>query len=327
MRDRILATLAYYDGFDYPLKAAEVLDHMVSFRHLGENENKKADIRTVIGELNSLVQSETAGHRGEYYFLFEREYLVPLRERREIITKKKINKTLDIMRWVRHIPFVQLVFASGSLSMRNTSELSDLDIFVVTKNGRIWLTTALMLLTFEILGSRRLPRHKLRRQMCANHFITDKSLQMKNKSIFTAQLFSQLLPIYVADKSLLNRFENENKWVKKYVNIFDLRNKKLEKNIKKSLISKSAEFVLSGIIGRVLNDLAKRYQVWSIKRNARKAQKDYRRRGRVIYNDYQLEFHPSSVEPSLIRKYNEKLTALGLGRYAKEKDSGLTKGV
>src|SRR3989344_6398789 len=81
---------------------------------------------------------------GSYEYLFDREYLVPLRKERERIAKRKWRIARRVAWWMRFLPFVRVVFASGSLSMNNTDELSDLDVVIVAKHGYIWTTRFLV---------------------------------------------------------------------------------------------------------------------------------------------------------------------------------------
>src|SRR3989344_3601625 len=105
-----LEKLAYYDALDMPLTQ----------RELGDVPGHPA-----------------VGEREGYFYLFDREYLVPLRKRREEYARRKWRIASHVMLFLRLVPFVRMVFASGSLSMNNTDELSDLDVILVAKHGRI----------------------------------------------------------------------------------------------------------------------------------------------------------------------------------------------
>src|SRR3989344_1833860 len=82
---------------------------------------------------------------GSFEYLFDREYLIPLYKERQRIAKRKWRVARRVAWWMRFIPFVRVVFASGSLSMNNTDELSDLDVVIVAKYGHIWTVRLLVM--------------------------------------------------------------------------------------------------------------------------------------------------------------------------------------
>ena len=147
-----LEMLAYYDTLDRPLTREE----------LGEAPRHPA-----------------VRERDGYFYLFGREYLVPLRKRREEYARRKWRIASHVMLFLRMVPFLRMVFASGSLSMNNTDETSDLDVIIVAYQGRIWITR--FLVTFVLWLLRALRRHGQSiapYKICPNHFITDQSLKI-----------------------------------------------------------------------------------------------------------------------------------------------------
>lgn len=327
LKGNILATLAYYDVFDFPLKAEEVFNYLINFKHLYQNdETAKLDtlsylrIEMVKKELDQLILNKTINYREGYFFLNDREYLVPLRQKREKIAKHKWQITRRTVRWLGLLPYVRAIFASGSLAMSNTDELSDLDVLIVVKRDRIWLARFLILGLLAMLGVRRKGSDQIApSKICSNHFITDKSLHIPLKSIYNAQTYSNLVPIYLTDRKLIDEFKKENSWVLDYV--FNWSKINLEPIIKLGvarMVTGVFEKVLDFIVGNFLEKIVGNYQRQRIADNPITRQPN----GRVVFSDEQLEFHPHSIEKKIITKYSQGLVSLGLSDVAVEKDSG-----
>lgn len=324
LKENILATLAYYDIFDFPLKVSEVLGFLINFKHLGNLQFTVCSFQTSITltdiqkELNQLILDKTVGLRDGHYFLFDREYIVPLRLKREKIVKHKWQITRRAVWWLRFVPYLRAVFASGSLAMRNTDELSDLDVLVVIKHGRIWLARLLTTGLLSVLRIRRRGRDRVAPdKICLNHYITGRSLYISHKSIYNAQTYANLVPVYVADKNLIDIFKQANGWVLDYVCQW---NDSIASHYRgQAYIVKVGEIFLRGWLGDWLEKLTRDYQSRRIALDPVTHQAG----GRVIFTDEQLEFHPHSIETQIIKGYNERLSEINLPQLAVEKDSGL----
>ncbi len=324
LEENILATLAYYDVIDFPLKEEEIFKFLINFKHLSENNDsfQKPSFEMVKNYLDRLKKERKVDSSKGFYFLSGREYLAPLRIKKEKIAKEKWKKALKAAKWIRLVPNIQAVFASGSLAISNTDELSDLDVLVVAKHGRIWLARIFIMGLLSLLRVRRSGSERIAPdKVCLNHYITDKFPEIPYGSMYNAQTYINLVPIFVRDEKVLENFRKENSWVLTY--IFDWPEVNQEKRINNGVanqIGKIKEWFLNNRLGGALENAARSYQAGRIKRNPLTKKPG----GRVIFNDRQLEFHPESVENKIIGGYNRRLRGLGLGQFAKEKNSGLT---
>lgn len=339
-KNNILATLAYYDVFDFPLKKEEVFRFLVSFEHLDEFKDiagpyKKSlqypeDFDEIRAELETLKSDGNVSFSEGFYFLFGRDYLVPLRLRREKIAKKKWRKTNRVIRWLKFLPYVKAVFASGSLAMSNTDELGDLDILIVVKHGRIWLSRLLISGLLSLIGIRRKYNQKIAPdKICLNHYITDKSLLIPYKSVYAAQTYVNLKPVFISDPWIIAEFYKANSWLSEYIlnfsadfKHFDISKYQSEemqgRNFLAKIMATATEVILNTRLGNWLENWARRWQISRIEKHRKQDPPG----GRVVYNDDCLEFHPGSVEEEIIEKYNQRLIALGSDELAIEKGSG-----
>lgn len=289
----ILKTLVYYDCLDYPLTKEEL--EIFSFKN------------DISEEISYLIQEAE-----DFYFLKGRNDLIEIRKERNEIAKKKWQRTLKAVKWLQLIPYVRLVFASGSLALFNTDKESDLDILIITKFGRIWTARFLTVILLSLLGVRRTRYQKIAPdKVCLNHFITDQSLHIPRKSIYTIHLYAHLIPTLINQKNLLEEFKKANSWIGEYINWSECLKIRPELMVKKSFlvdsIRKFGETILNTKIGDWVENILKKYQLRRIKNFPL----TYKPGGRVKADDESLEFHPDSPEFKIIEKYNKKMIELG----------------
>ncbi|MBI4117151.1 MAG: hypothetical protein HY451_00445, partial [Parcubacteria group bacterium] len=197
-------------------------------------------------------------------------------------------------------------FASGSLALSNTAQDSDLDVLLVAKHGRIWTTRFFTVLMLGFLGMKRKRGQSVAPdKICLNHFITEKSLYIPRKSIYTAQLYARLVPI-LGEEKLVEEFCEANSWIKEYIpkfsNKFQIPNSKFLNSIKNI-----GEKILDTKFGDWIENVLRKYQLRRIKNYPL----TYKPGGRIKADDESLEFHPDSPELKIIERYNKKMIELG----------------
>ncbi len=204
----ILATLVYYDIFDYPLKKEEI--HQFIPLRTKLNIQKHLDI---------LRKKKKILQKNGFYFLPKREEIVLLRERRERYSKNKIIIAKNIAFYLSFIPWVEMIAITGTLAMKNARLKDDIDLLIITKTKRLWLTRILVTLILEILRKRRGPRTKeTKDKICLNLFLDEKALKLpKNKrNLFIAHELYQIRPILNRQQTY-EKFLASNQWVAKFL--------------------------------------------------------------------------------------------------------------
>lgn len=317
----ILATLAYFDVFDRPIDAVEVCRSLVNFKHLNfVDEAAYRGLEEVKRELAKMVSDGRVCVDGSNYYLFGRGYNIALKKKREKNAEakfKKINKAIKIM---GAIPYIEGIFASGSLAIKNTDELSDLDVLVIVRHGRMWLARTMMILITNLMGMRRKGSDRIAPdKICLNHYIGDDSLKIPFMSIYNAQTYSNLVPLYVRRNTLVEDFKKANAWVLDFVYQWNIDIPKKLRNRWMNRLKDLSERIFNTRLGDMLELWARSFQYRRIESNPLTKQPG----GRVVFGDQQLEFHPNSIERTIISKYNSNLINLGMPELAKEKDSGL----
>jgi len=125
---------------------------------------------------------------------------------------KKLDRSVRYHRISRFIsalicfhPFVKGVLVSGSLSKSAFSKKDDIDFFVITKPGRVWLCRIFLMLFKKIflLNSKK--------YFCLNYFIDWETLEIPEKNIFTATEIAFLIPL--RNPELCGKFFAANDWI------------------------------------------------------------------------------------------------------------------
>ena len=322
----VLATITYYDILDFPLTLLEVFRYLIN---LNRAENPRAALGEskgcpwIGGVLASLKELEKKGlveDREGFYFLKGRQKIIQERIKKSKIAEEKRKKAKKCVFWLQFLPYVEIIFASGSLALGHTDEESDLDVLVVAKKGRIWLARLLLILAASFLGVRRTKYEKIAPdKICLNHFITDGSLHIPFESLYNAQTYAHVTPLYYRSQIIVAKFYEQNKWVKKFLPncdwppLFQFRTVKTKWTF--SVSKKIVEFILDFFrLSGTLEKLARKLQ---------KSRIDTNLPGRITVSDEQLEFHPYSVEKDIVEKFNQKISSFGFFDDYKELDSGL----
>lgn len=341
LKKAILSTIAYYDTLDYPLTSFEVFKylvnpfHVASFYYSGsdkiqsfESPSLKVDKFSKITLVNIRKNLEDREmkrfieEKNGFYFLKNRKEIIRTRINRQKIADQKWKKAKKIIRWLQVVPYLKMVAVSGSMVLNNTREESDIDVLIVVRSGRIWLTRFFITALLQFIGRRR---HKkfTKDRICLNHYITDKSLEIKFRSLYNAQTYAHIIPVLEVEKEIYEKFQKANRWVKDYLIFWPEMEIEHFKILKTNSFfrgfAKVGEMSLNNWFGNLLEKLFKRVQKRSIEKDPLTQKKG----GRVTIDDTQLEFHPDSPERQTLDKYNKNMLYLGVEELSKEPDSGL----
>jgi len=325
LRNSILATIAYYDVLDYPLTLVEVYNYLINPSRIAVILDWIEDIKLtdIADELENLTKIGLVNAKNGFYFLNGRDSLYALRIEKQKIADQKWKKFLRCSYWLVMAPYLRGIFASGSLALENTNEESDFDVLIIAKHSRLYTCRFFLWLISSIRGMRRKRFENIAPdKLCFNHYITDKNLNLEHVSLFNAQTYANLKPVYISNQ-MFNEFCHANIWINNFVFNFKPCNQFIGRNIKISQMFLAGagliEFFLDLFGGQWLEDKLKKYQQKRIRNNP----VTYESGGRIIFNDRELEFHPRSFEAYILKEYKVRLRKLGIFPCIDEKDSGL----
>ncbi len=115
------------------------------------------------------------------------------------------------------LPSVLLVALCNSRAMGESTENSDIDLFIITKSGKIWTVRFLSTLLTNLLGVRRQNTHglikwtpeyikKTKDKFCLSFFITEDGMNLDiiriENDIYLNKWIESLLPLVNKDKTL-----------------------------------------------------------------------------------------------------------------------------
>ena len=200
LEQAIWRTVAYVDLFDYPLTTVEI------HRYLdGVSATATQVAKTLVG---SPKLAAHLGQRDGYFCLSGREDIVEVRQARRRRAQQLWPEALRYGRFIAQLPFVRLVAVTGSLAMNNVTEEADIDYFIVTENGRLWLARAL------VIGIVRLAaRHDI--TLCPNYFVAESALTLPEQNLYTAREIVQMVPLFGG--SIYRQLRQHNCWVSQFM--------------------------------------------------------------------------------------------------------------
>ena len=231
----VMHTLLYFEFFAHPLSANEVWMY-------GNSKQGAAGIEDKLNEL--VAQGIIYQFNGYYQTKNEPRWLVQ-RQEAEARAQTYLPIALRMSKLMACFPFVRAVFVSGSLSKGIVKSDGDIDYFLITAPGRLWLARTLLILFKKTL---LFNSHKY---FCVNYFIDTTHLEIEEKNLFTATETVTLLPLY--DQTWYEQFCNANPWAWQYYPNFLPRPKAYPAEKQRFYIKNLLEWLLSGRLGTWLD--------------------------------------------------------------------------
>lgn len=231
----ILKVLHYFKVFSWPLTAEEV---WIYYR------GSVAQL-TIRQSLDQLVRSGKIFQFGIYYQLSDVAEWVDMRSDYNQRADQFMPVAKRMAKLIGSFPFIRGVFISGSLSKNAMGPTSDIDFFMITEPGRLWVARTLLVLFKRIF---LLNSHKY---FCINYFIDTDHLIIKERNIFTAVEMVTMLPMY--DGEWYMEFRTANRWAWEMLPNFPEKTVESVPRHQKKGIKKIVEWLLSGSLGEWLD--------------------------------------------------------------------------
>lgn len=208
MKQAVLSTLAYFQLFEVPLTRSELSEHLF----FAEPDEEKITIYLKESPLIKLTEG--------YYSLssdpaFHEKFFQKVQRSRQLW--KKIRR----WQWLFSIcPFVKVVCVCNSLPIYAVDEGSDIDLLVVTKKNRLFLTRLCLTLLTSVFGVRR-HGDKTEGRFCLSFYLSEEATDFKELAqepydIYLAYWVKTLEPI-AGDYSSYEKILVENRpWLDGY---------------------------------------------------------------------------------------------------------------
>jgi len=193
----ILATIAYFDVFDYPLTLLELRRLF-----LGRLNAPRAllDIRNAL-ERDALLLKAVREKNG-FWHVRGRGGNCAVRRARFLVSQEKYKQSRGILRLLSAMPFVRCLLVCNSLALENTTQQSDVDVAVITRAGGAWWAR-LFCITLLALARRRPGQASERPKICLSFFVDEAHLdaarlRMSGNDIDFAYWIANFYPVYDA---------------------------------------------------------------------------------------------------------------------------------
>ncbi|HMF71643.1 MAG TPA: hypothetical protein VK616_09225 [Flavitalea sp.] len=290
VKKEILATLSYFDLFNYPLKPIEIVQFL----------GVACTVNEIGPALSELEQEQLIYKLDEFYALQNNSTLVTRRRTGNLKARQLLMKADKIASLLSYFPFVRGVAVSGSLSKNFADVHSDIDFFIITKSSRLWLARTFMhcfkKITF-LAGKQHF--------FCMNYYIDDDTLVIKEKNIFTAIEVATLMPLRGIDT--FKSFFQNNKWANDFLPNHNMHISYVKEN-KYSLIKNIAEWIFDNKAGDRLDTILMKItaQKWSAKTKRKKLN----RNGVIMSLDANKHYakpSPENFQMKLLQRYEMKL--------------------
>ena len=301
LRDRCLATLCYFDLFDYPLTFGELQSYF-----FGGMPGER-DLQDFLAQQHDLIH-----HQDGFYFLKGRDLIVVSRGQNEKTSKEYWKKVRRFLPLIRFVPFIKMVGICNTLAINNASKDSDIDLFIVAKTGRLhfvrFLTTAL----FGLLGVRR-HGQKIARRFCLSFFVDETALNLEKiqdsaNDIYLPYWILTMRPIY-GSKTYV-KFVYENAWICKYFGRNFLETVPLRRDFWKdnflSFFARLKEWLWRGKMGDFVEKKLGALQMDRHQKNLPHLGAE----SSVVVSDHMLKFHNIDRRKEIAERFERKLHEL-----------------
>lgn len=248
---QIIRALLYFDIFRYPLTAQEIV------LYLGAEADH---LHTVEQRLHVLCDRLFLYRFDELYSIHNDGALAERRRRGNRMAQDVMPKAIRRARLIQRFPFVRSVNISGSLSKNYFDELADVDYFVITAPGRLWLCRLLLTVYKKVFLL------NARKYFCINYYIDTNNLRIPDENQFSATEIITLKNQTGAN--WYNRFMAENTWVQQYYPNH-VHSPEIDTDPKPSALKRLIERMLSGKPGNALDDMAFRATTFFLKKKYR----------------------------------------------------------
>jgi len=302
LNKNILATIIYYDGLNYPLTSFEVWKYLIRSDYYAHgSEPAGVSLAEITDRLQDKGIAKFIEHENGFHFLKGQRHLVKRRIALGKISAGKMKRLQHIVFWLRFVPFVRMIGVTGALAMKNAKMKSDWDLLIVLKYGKIWTGRTLVTLAVHMFKKRR-HGSKIADRLCLNFFVTDQSLEVITKDLFSANEYMFLFPLFGWETFL--KFQMRNRWIADMKPSYALCEIPPLKTLVDSNASRSIRHVGELVFSaRWIESWFRKVEKKRIMKNPKTHQE-----GSLVYaNDDALIFLPDPHGPKVFEKFKEKI--------------------
>ncbi|MCL5970252.1 MAG: hypothetical protein M1450_01985 [Patescibacteria group bacterium] len=221
--------------------------------------------------------------------------LISLRQKRKKISEEKLKKAKKIIKKISYFPTIKFIGISGALSMQNSDEEDDIDLFVITEKKFVWTTRLVLVLSLILLGIYRNKNSRdYKDKICLNMIIDEDNMifDKHSQNLYTAHEIVQMTPLFEKN-NIYKEFIKKNNWYKNF-----LINATCAKKIYLKRKTSYFDFIFIKLLKIIfIEEIVKFIQTKYMEKNITKE---------TIRNGF-LAFHPFNYRSYVLETYKEKI--------------------
>jgi hypothetical protein len=285
----ILSALCYADVFNFPLTTDEL---MANSRFNGNESDLNAILDWLLSE--NYIQEKDG-----FFLLAGRDSKsISNRMLRTNTFEQSIVRVKRYSRLVAAFPFVKGVYISGSYSKGQMGEGDDIDYFIITAKGRLWVCRSLL------RGFKKFFLRRSEKYFCLNYFLEETHLEVPDKNLFVANEVRTIVP--AVNFELYTAFQFANNWTNDFLPNKPYYEKALHSETPPRYFARFLERILSAKFG---DWLEQRLFVFMEKRRKRKFNhfNDEEFNLNMRTQKYAEKHHPAGTQFKVLKAYQERM--------------------
>lgn len=299
----ILRTLSFFDLFRFPLTSLECW-RLLYYPTTPSTAVSLVDIKK---ELVDLSKQQVVKNTNDFWQLSSSPNYYDLRQDRYRIAAKKIARLKlwkHIFSW---LPSVRLIAVVNSVGYRNPEVDDDIDLLIITKSGKLWLTRGWLTGLAKLFGARPTIDHQ-QDGLCLSFYLSDNHLSVGDLLIDHPDVYFHFwltqMTVFYDDGVGAAFIEANSKWQTYFPNL----------NLKLDAVGHFTWFdKLMRSVGMILTlsvwePIWKGLQIKMLPKNLGINRPD---KG-VIINDQVLKFHDQDRRLFYLDKWRKKLGEMGI---------------
>ncbi|MFA7284480.1 MAG: hypothetical protein WC004_01495 [Candidatus Absconditabacterales bacterium] len=215
--------------------------------------------------------------------------------------------------WLRRsLPFVQHIYLANSITFNALHDRSDIDLFIVASDGRLWLARARSWVMLNLFGLYRQGRFTSKR-FCLSFYVEQKHsnlypIAIQPLDIYLLFRIAHLVPLYSVHQKEQDHIWKANKWIKSY-----FPHHPLKQLIRLGVTPVFGNTLFKDTIEKLFTGLAGDFWCWVIAsiwnpiHRLRQHSLGKKARG-IVINKYMLKFHLDRRKEYLLRYMNKLKT-------------------
>ncbi len=215
---------------------------------------------------------------------------------------RKSRRATNFIKFASILPWVKMVAICNSLAYSFTNHQSDIDLFIVTKRGRIWSTRLILTGVLSVLRLR--PGEGKRDPICLSFFVTEDALDLSSLKIgandpYLTMWLSTLTPV-IDCNDILAKLHATNRWIRPSLPRSQPIDRASAYCVKHHLSLPDISF---------LERFAERFQRSHFPQTIRSMMN---LDSRVVVTDSMLKFHENDRRQMILDAFNERCTVTSL---------------